>query len=146
MFWSNNRLTLNQRRRTYKEQVPYSVRSVKSAALRKKNPDRIPVVLEPAHLTQWPSVISETTQDVDFDYQMITLDYSKLLLPGSFTVGQALIEVKKERKIRPDEAIWLYVNEKHLAPSTMRIRDLDAKYRDEDGFLYLCYGVESVFG
>ena len=44
------------------------------------------------------------------------------------------------------EGLVLFANGKHILKPSQRLEEVYVKYADEDGFLYLTYSEEQVFG
>lgn len=98
-----------------------------SSKVRTKYPDRIPIVCERA-MSSLPD-----------------LNKHKYLVPKDFTLGQFNQVVVKHLKIHMEEAVFLLVCNK--MPSSSATMDfLYQRYRDVDGFLYMHYLKENVFG
>jgi GABA(A) receptor-associated protein len=53
--------------------------------------------------------------------------------------------IKKRLKLQPDEAIFLFVNNKMMSIS-QTIMNIYYYEKDPDGFLYIKYSKESIFG
>ena len=61
-------------------------------------------------------------------------------------VSKFLLEIKKLVKLPEEEAIFLSVNGKYSLSGTTLFQDIYRKYKDEDGFLYVSYTTELMFG
>lgn len=99
-----------------------------SGRLKEKYPDRIPIILD-----------KESGSDIQ------NIDKQKYLVPIDFTVGQFLFLIKKRIKLKEEQAIFLMVND-FIPPNSSLISQLYREYRDKDGFLYITYSGENVFG
>ncbi|KAG6533653.1 hypothetical protein ZIOFF_007528 [Zingiber officinale] len=67
-------------------------------------------------------------------------------IPRDMSVGQ-LIHVLSRRRLHlaAGKALFMFVN--NTLPQTAAIMDsLHEPYKDEDGFLYMCYSIEKTFG
>jgi GABA(A) receptor-associated protein len=79
------------------------------------------------------------------------LEKNKYLVPMDSTVGYLVYIIRKKLNLSPSEAIYLSVA-KHgkvggVMPSvSMQLQDLYEKEKDDDGFLYVVYQSENVFG
>jgi len=103
-------------------------REFEADRIRKKYPDRIPVICEKAA----GSAISD-------------IDKKKYLVPADLTVGQFVYVIRKRIKLTPEKAIFIFVND--ILPSTaMLMSQIYEDYKDEDGFLYVTYSGENTFG
>lgn len=73
------------------------------------------------------------------------LDKQKYLVPADLTVGQFIFVIRKRLKLPPEKAIFLFVNG-IIPPSTELIINIYNFHKNEDGFLYISYSGENVFG
>lgn len=99
-----------------------------SALMRRKYKDRIPVICMPGKVGGLPA-----------------LSKNKFLVPRDFTVGQFIYLVRKRIKLQADSALFFLVDSTIPSVSTT-MGDLDQAFRFDDGFLYLVYSGESVYG
>ena len=112
----------------YKKQYSFEQRSIDSLLVMTKYPDRIPVIIEKYYSSK-----------------LVDIDRKKYLVPRDMTVGQLMYTIRKRIKLTPDKAIFIFVN--NINPhSSLLIYELYDKYKDNDGFLYIIYQEESVFG
>merc|ERR1711959_302138 len=113
----------------FKEEHPFEKRVEEADKIRKKHADRIPVICERAD----GSDIAE-------------IDRKKYLVPQELTVGQFVYVVRKRLKLPPEKAIFIFVN--GVLPSTgaALMSQMYKDYKDPDGFLYVTYSGENVFG
>lgn len=97
-------------------------------ALKQKHPDHVPVIVLPASLN-------------------VTLKKNKYLVHLDTTMGKFLYEIRKECKLAPETAIFLFVNDGFLVPTSSTLRTVYDRYRNpRDGFLYLKVTSENTFG
>ena len=61
-------------------------------------------------------------------------------------VSKFLLEIKKLVKLPEEEAIFLSAKGKYSLSGTTLFEDIYSKYKDEDGFLYVSYTTELMFG
>ena len=108
----------------YKKQKTLEERKKESKKLLKKYPDRIPIFLE-------------------FDQKHLDPHYFKYLIPDYLRVAQLNYILKK--RIGESESIYFSVNGE-LLNSTEVLYSLYRRHKEEDGFLYIKYHKESVFG
>jgi GABA(A) receptor-associated protein len=93
-----------------------------------KYPDRVPIIVEAKHNTK--------LQD---------LDKHKYLVPKEMTVGQFIYVIRKRLKLKKDQAIFVFVDNK-LPVTSELIERLYDSHKNEDGFMYMVYAGESTFG
>tara|TARA_A100001011_G_scaffold394642_1_gene487531 strand:- start:1926 stop:2345 length:420 start_codon:yes stop_codon:yes gene_type:complete len=96
--------------------------------IRNKYPDRIPVICQ-------KSRTSTLTQ----------LQKTKYLVPQDLTSTQFLFIIRKRLTLPSEKGVFLFVNN-ILASSNQTILELYENYKDPDGFLYMFYSDENVFG
>jgi GABA(A) receptor-associated protein len=112
----------------FKEKFPLNKRKEEASRIVIKYPNRVPVIVE-------------KSKDSDID----TLDKKKFLVPEDLTVGQFLFVIRKRIKLTPEKAIFMFVN--NTLPSTSCLMSyIYNQHKDIDGFLYITYSGESVFG
>ena len=114
----------------------WTVRLAKAQQLRKKYPDRIPIILDRAN-TATPKPSSHRflvpTQLRDDQGQMTT-------------VGHFLRIVRSHiPHLTADQAIYLFVNNT-LPALSAPLSQLYNDHQEKDGFLYLTFSIESTFG
>ena len=96
--------------------------------IKSRYPDRIPVICERA----FGSTVSQ-------------IDKRKFLVPHDLTVGQFLYVIRGRMQLRPDEALFVFVDGS-LPRTASSMQQLYEEHKSEDGFLYLVYNGENVFG
>ena len=96
----------------------------------KKFPDRIPVICEKS----WNA-------NVDCP----DIDKKKYLVPKDLTMGQFLYVIRNRLKVGPEKGMFLFVGNS-IAPSAAFISEIYNYYVETDGFLYVTYAFENVFG
>lgn len=112
----------------YKEDHPYEYRKKEGEKIRKKYPDRVPVIVEKAPKARVPD-----------------LDKRKYLVPSDLTVGQFYFLIRKRIHLRPEDALFFFVNNT-IPPTSATMGQLYEDNHEEDCFLYVAYSDESVYG
>ncbi len=115
---------------SYKFKHSFKQRSEDAMSIKEKHPDRIPIICE---------IDSNHRND-------LLLLRTKYLVPKTLTLGHFLHVVRKQIKLRPEEAIFIIVDGTTLPQSSLQINDVYEKHKDLDGFLYLNLARENVFG
>jgi len=113
----------------FKHEHSFASRQKESTKLRTQYPDRIPIIVERAEGSNAPA-----------------LDRSRFLVPSDLSVGQFHYVIRKRIKLRPEDAIFLFVQEATMPPASTMMSGMYEQYKDEDGFLYVSYAGESTFG
>ena len=74
-----------------------------------------------------------------------TMPKTKFLVGENQILNEFLQVIKKYLFLKPSEALFFFVNGK-IPLMNSKIRDLYERESDCDGFLYLDYSIEEVFG
>lgn len=112
----------------FKRDHVFEKRRAEGDKIRRKYPDRVPVIVEKAPNTRHPP-----------------LDKKKFLVPNDLTVGQFYFLIRKRIHLRPDDALFLFVNN-CIPPTSATIGLLYHEHHDKDCFLYMAYSDENVYG
>lgn len=113
----------------FKQANSFEARLEESTRIRQKFPGRIPVIVERGSRS----------------ISVPQIDKQKFLVPGDLTVSQFIFVIRRRLSMPPEQALFLFVG--NTLPTTgILIRELHASYADRDGFLYITYCGENVFG
>lgn len=115
----------------FKEQNPdVSRRRAESSKIKEKYPDRVPIICEK-----------------DPSSKIGDIDKNKYLVPNDLTVSQFSFIIRKRLALNKSSALFLLVNGKHSIQGEITLSEIYEKYRDtEDGFLYIFYAAEMIYG
>ncbi|CAN6886527.1 unnamed protein product [Brassica oleracea] len=106
---------------------PYE-RLAESREIIAKYPTRIPVIAEKYSKTDLPAI-----------------EKKKFLVPRDMSVGQFIYILSARLHLSPGKALFVFVN--NTLPQTAALMDsIYETYKDEDGFVYVCYSSEKTFG
>lgn len=94
-------------------------------------PDRIPIIVERA---------------LSADRSAPQIDRSKFLTPRELTVGQFLHVVRKRVKLNAEQALFIFLDNGLMPPTSALLSAIYQSNRDTDGFLYIKYAGENTFG
>ncbi|CAF4446152.1 unnamed protein product, partial [Adineta steineri] len=75
------------------------------------------------------------------------LENEKFLVPSELSFGQFAYNIRRRLRLRAEHALFFYIGvygKQPILSSTMEVLYNDNK--DTDGFLYVCYADEKVFG
>ena len=111
----------------FKETFDFSTRINQSNRIMNKYPTRIPIIFE------------------SNDRSIPKLKRKKYLVERDFTLGNLMYIIRKHLELTPDIAIYLLINTK-LYPASELLGVIYDENADNDGFLYITVGGESVFG
>ena len=116
----------------FKEQHPFERRVQEANRIKDKYPDRVPVIVE--------KTLKCTLPD---------LSKKKYLVPSDLTLGQFAYVIRKNLRLTPEQAIFIFTEGKGgdvLPPMARMMSTLYDEHCAEDGFLYLYYAAENTFG
>ncbi len=112
----------------YKRKHKLEKRMDDASNIKKKYPDRIPIICE-----TFPK------------NGRLQLDKNKYLVPHDLTLGQFVYIIRKRIQLPPEKAIFLFVNNL-LPPTASLLSTIYDNNKDNDGFLYIGVREESTFG
>lgn len=116
---------------------PLAERQAEAARIASEYPGRVGVIIErsPKSRSTTPSLPGPQT---------------KLIVPGELTIAQVQALIMGRLQLPPTQALFLFVaapGGKHvLAPAGTQVREVWAAMAAPDGFLWLSYAGEEVFG
>ncbi|KAK1295580.1 Autophagy-related protein 8i [Acorus calamus] len=114
--------------KAFKEEYSFEERVDESRDIIAKYPDRVPVVVERFSRSDLPE-----------------MEKKKFLIPRDMPVGQFIRVLSSRLHLPPGKALFVFV--KNTLPQTASLMDsVYETYKDEDGFLYMCYSSEKTFG
>ena len=112
----------------FKHQYSYDERKKESVRIMEKYPERIPVICEK-----------------NWNCRMEDLNRTKFLIPMDFTIGQFMYVIRKRLHMASEKGIFLFVAGTIQSVNAI-LSNLYDRYKDDDGFLYINYSDENVFG
>lgn len=113
----------------FKKKFDFKTRSAESRRIIEKYPERIPIIVEK----------NENSNNVP------EIDKQKFLVPNDLNVGQFLYIIRKRLQLKPEQAIFAFVNNS-LPSTSSSVAEIYNTQKDEDGFLYFIYSGENTFG
>ncbi|XP_045517788.1 uncharacterized protein LOC123710118 isoform X2 [Pieris brassicae] len=99
-------------------------------AIKSKFPTKVPLIVERYHKER----------------SLPTLDKTKFLVPEDITMSQFLVIIRNRIKIKPNQALYLIINNRSMLSMSLTMAQAYETYSDEDGFLYITYASQEVFG
>uniref|UniRef100_F6PFY0 Microtubule associated protein 1 light chain 3 gamma n=1 Tax=Monodelphis domestica TaxID=13616 RepID=F6PFY0_MONDO len=110
--------------------VDKATRKEEVAGIRAKFPSKIPVIVERYQKEKY----------------LPPLDKTKFLVPQELTMTQFLTIIRSRMVLTATEAFYLLVNNKSLASMSVTMAEIYRDYKDEDGFVYMTYASQEMFG
>ncbi|KAI1287671.1 Microtubule-associated proteins 1A/1B light chain 3C [Halotydeus destructor] len=126
----NTETAENLSNKPFKQRKNLATRREEVAGIRAKFPTKIPVIVERYH--------KETSLSV--------LDKTKFLVPQELTMSQFVTIIRNRMQISSTQAFYLIVNNKSMASMSKTLAEVYRENRDEDGFLYITYASQEMFG
>ena len=74
------------------------------------------------------------------------IEKTKFLVNGDITLSQFSLMIRKRLKMGKEEALFFLVNGKKSLTGDDSMQDVYNKHKSEDGFLYIAYASEVVWG
>ena len=138
----------------YKQEHSLEQRRFESERIRRRYPDRIPVIVQPSLSSStlsspslFRSFTSSSTSSSCHEVTLTRLENEKFLVPSELSFGQFAYNIRRRLRLRAEHALFFYIGSHGKQPmlsSTMEI--LYNEHKDLDGFLYVCFADEKVFG
>ncbi len=113
----------------FKAQHSFEKRKAQSSKIRQRYNDIIPIIVEKSG--------NKNVQQVQ---------NSKFLVDKNMIVGKFLFTIRTQLKIDSSEAMFLFINNKVIPANADKMGDIYLEHMDNDGFLYITYSLEHVFG
>ncbi|KAJ0035158.1 hypothetical protein Pint_24212 [Pistacia integerrima] len=114
--------------KSFKEQYSFDERLEEAKSIIAKYPDRVPVIIERYTRTDLPD-----------------MEKTKFLVPRDMSIGQFIHILSTRLNLTPGKALFVFV--KNTLPQTAsRMDAIYESFKENDGFLYMCYSSEKTFG
>ncbi|XP_008278544.1 microtubule-associated proteins 1A/1B light chain 3C [Stegastes partitus] len=114
----------------FKQRKCLETRKDEVCSIRSKFPNKLPVIVE--------RYLREKTLPL--------LDKTKFLVPFELTLGQFLCLLRNKIALDSTQALFLLVAEKSMSCMSSSMGEVYSRYRDTDGFLYITYASQEMFG
>ncbi|RVE44404.1 hypothetical protein evm_010934 [Chilo suppressalis] len=114
----------------FKSKKTFISRKEEVTAIKSKFPNKIPLIVE----------------RYQKEKSLPTLDKTKFLVPGDITMSQFLVIIRNRMKMKPNQALYLIINNRSMLSMSLTMAQAHEEFCDEDGFLYITYASQEVFG
>lgn len=114
----------------FKQRRSFEARKLEVENIRKKFPTKIPVIVERYQREAILPVIEK----------------SKFLVPQELTMMNFAIIIKNRLGIPNSRAFYFVINNQSMASTSRTICEVYKEHKDEDGFLYMTYASQEMFG
>ena len=112
----------------FKTEFSFDKRLEESTKIKEKHPERVPIIVTKGK-----------------NCQLKEMDKYKFLAPYDLTLGQFLVVIRKRISLDNSEALFVFVNNT-LINTSQTLGTIYEDSKDQDGFLYMTYCNENVFG
>ena len=113
----------------FKDKYDFDTRKAESEKIKEKYPNRFPIIVHKHKKSTLPDI-----------------EKSKFLVPAELSLGQFMYIVRRRIKLDEKDSLFLFLNNTVMGASSDSISNIYEEHKDEDGFLYITYCNENVFG
>ena len=111
----------------YKIEKSYGDRKKEALNMTNKYTDRVPIIVEPKN------------------NRIAQIDKRKYMVPKDLLFGQLIYVIRTRMRLSKDAALFVFAGSQIILASSI-VGDVYEKFKDEDGFLYVVYDFENIFG
>ncbi|KAF7286665.1 hypothetical protein GWI33_004693 [Rhynchophorus ferrugineus] len=106
------------------------IRKEEVMAIRNRFPNKIPVIVQKYYK----------------ENQLPQLDKSKFLVPHDITMSQFQAIIRNRMSMSQTQALYFLVNERSMLSLSVTIGEVYSEHAGPNGFLYITYASQEVFG
>ncbi|OQR75670.1 microtubule-associated proteins 1A/1B light chain 3A isoform 1 [Tropilaelaps mercedesae] len=134
--------------RSFKQRRSFAQRKCDVENILEKYTDKIPCVIEryanEKRLPRLDSIPEESARQCFANGK--SCFRSKFLVADYLTFGELLRTIRQRLELHPEQAFFLLVNQRVMPSNTMTMAEIYANEKDQDGYLYMVYATQDVFG
>ena len=115
----------------FKHHYPLEKRMQWSQEASMKYSNKLPLIVEKDHKCQGLDDLSNP----------------KFLMPRTFMISEVQMIVRRKLNIKKEQGLFMMVNDgKEMIKANETLEGVYDKYKDQDGFLYILYTQENIYG
>jgi len=116
--------------RGFKQRRTFGSRVKDAQTVKEKYPDKIPMIIE----------------RYAREKNLPTLEQTKFLIPAEFTMCDLVRCIRRRMNLHPNQSFFFLVNDRALVSNSATVSDVYEREKDDDGFLYVVYASQEMFG
>jgi len=120
----------NPSNKPFKQRKPLTTRREEVCGIRAKFPTKIPVIVE----------------RYSKEKSLPALDKTKFLVPQELPMATFVTIIRNRMQLTSTQAFYLIINNRSMANMTKTMAEVYKENKDEDGFLYVTYASQEMFG
>ncbi|KAM4043692.1 microtubule-associated protein 1 light chain 3 gamma [Anomaloglossus baeobatrachus] len=114
----------------FKQRKSLATRKAEVIGIKAKFPTKVPVIVERYQKEKY----------------LPLLDKTKFLVPQDLPMSKFLNILRNRMNLSATQAFYILVNERNLVSMSFTMTELYKDLKDEDGFLYMTYASQEMFG
>ncbi|XP_071995615.1 microtubule-associated protein 1 light chain 3 gamma [Engystomops pustulosus] len=114
----------------FKQRKDLDKRKSEVIGIKAKFPTKVPVIVERYSKEKYLPRLNKT----------------KFLVPRDISMSQFVNIIRNRMDLCATQAFYILVNEQNLVSMSLTMSELYREHKDEDGFLYMTYASQEMFG
>lgn len=127
---TNGNIMNNEVNKPFKQRRSFEIRKLEAENVRKKFPAKIPVVVE----------------RYQREVNLPVMEKSKFLVPQELTMMNFAIIIKQRLRVPSCRAFYLVIDNQSMVSTSRTVAEVYREHKDADGFLYMTYASQEMFG